>query len=185
MYSRLHISLHTRRDASQYMHVCNTTIELLTYLHTHDNLDTYTHEFRCNAPNSRSYNYIFKVLFTTPSWYVFSIGFGHLSMLRWNVPSIHIPMQRNAIQIMCTVYLIKQVAYGAVTLLGSVLQTRPTCTMIGDTYIYNNSLHTVMIRDVAYSLFIRNDWRHPVLFAILRLSICLNSAGAQTSNHAT
>lgn len=142
-----------------------------------NNLGTPTHELHCSAPNSRSYNYIFKVLFTTPSWYVFPIGFGHMSRFWWSAPPVHIPVQRNATQILYAVHWIKQIAYGSITLIGSVLQTGSNCTLTGNTHIYNNSMHTAMIRDVTYSLFIRNDWRHPMLFIILRLPICLNLAG--------
>ena len=35
----------------------------------------------CYVPNSWSYNYISKVLFTSPSRYLFSIGFGHVSLI--------------------------------------------------------------------------------------------------------
>ena len=47
---------------------------------SHVTISQHTHNVRYIASNSRSYNYIFKVLFTTPSWYLFSIGFGHVPM---------------------------------------------------------------------------------------------------------
>ena len=46
------------------------------------NLTSSTLDVHRIAPNSHSYNYIFKVLFKTPSGYLFSIGFGHISIFR-------------------------------------------------------------------------------------------------------
>ena len=108
-----------------------------------NNLGTPTHELHCSAPNSRSYNYIFKVLFTTPSWYVFPIGFGHMSRFWWSVPPVHSPVQRNATQIVYTVHGIKQIAYGSITLIGSVLQTGSICTLTGEyTHIQQFNAHS-------------------------------------------
>ena len=52
------------------------------YARARNNLTLHTHNVHASAPRPRSYNYIFKVLFTAPSWYVFSIGFGHMSIFR-------------------------------------------------------------------------------------------------------
>ena len=47
---------------------------------TRNNLTVRAHNVPASAPRPRSYNYIFKVLFTAPSWYLFAIGFGHMSI---------------------------------------------------------------------------------------------------------
>ena len=61
----------------------HTTVgESIVDARTRDNLTAHTHNVPAYAPRPRSYNYIFKVLFTAPSWYVFSIGFGHMSIFR-------------------------------------------------------------------------------------------------------
>ena len=39
------------------------------------------------------------------------------------------------------------------------------------------------ISTVMWPVFIRNDWQDPILFILLRLSICLNSAGVQAWSH--
>ena len=121
------------------------------------NLGTYTRCVHCIAPNSRSYNYIFKVLFTTPSWYLFSIGFGHILAFRWNLAPFRIPVQRNITLIVYTVHLCIWAENGTVTLTGPLLQIDYTCTHTGDTSIYNTSLDMSMVQVMMYSVFIRND----------------------------
>lgn len=71
---------------------------------TRNNLTVRAHNVPASAPRPRSYNYIFKVLFTAPSRYVFSIGFGHMSIFRWNLAPIRIPIQRNITRAVYAVY---------------------------------------------------------------------------------
>merc|ERR1711990_186913 len=67
----------------------------IVYDRTRNNLTVSTHNVHATAPRARSYNYIFKVLFTAPSWYVFSIGFGHMStLMRCGTHSHSIPEER-------------------------------------------------------------------------------------------
>ena len=47
----------------------------------------------CHVPNSWSYNYISKVLFISPSRYLFPIGFGHVSLIWWSVPPVYVQSQ--------------------------------------------------------------------------------------------
>ena len=63
--------------------------------HNRSNLTSSTLDVHRIAPNSHSYNYIFKVLFKTPSGYLFSIGFGHISIFRWALAPIHILFRKN------------------------------------------------------------------------------------------
>ena len=96
-----------------------------------NNLTILTHDVQLIASNSCSYNYIFKVLFTTPSWYLFSIGFGHVSIFRWYLAPLRIPVRRNTILTVFTVYNWNRVMYGAITLIRSVSQINYTRTKIG------------------------------------------------------
>ena len=97
-------------------------------------ISKHTHNVRDTVSNSCSYNYIFKVLFTTPSWYVFSIGFGHMSKFRWDLAPNHIPIRRNAIQVVHTVNNCRQIVHGAITLARSVLQIEQTCANINNAF---------------------------------------------------
>ena len=97
-----HTRLHTQKDASRS--ACTPSrFQATVHAHTHDNLTVPTHNVHAAAPRSRSYNYIFKVLFTAPSWYVFSIGFGHMSIFWWDLAPIRIPVQRNITRTVYTV----------------------------------------------------------------------------------
>ena len=49
---------------------------------TYNNFAAAVSFVHCIAPESQSYNYIFKFLFTTPSWYVFPIGVRHIPIIR-------------------------------------------------------------------------------------------------------
>ena len=97
-----HIRLHTQKDASHSTYTPNC-FQAIVHVRTHDNLTVPTHNVHAAAPRSRSYNYIFKVLFTAPSWYVFSIGFGHMSIFWWDLAPIRIPVQRNITRTVYTV----------------------------------------------------------------------------------
>ena len=119
----------------------NTNVATGHIIRNRNNLTGIALYVHITVPNSCSYNYIFKVLFTTPSWYLFSIVFGHVSIFRWALAPIHIPVQKNINRIMHAVNKCVQVPYGAVTLNGSVLQKDYTNTLIGSTAVYNNSMH--------------------------------------------
>lgn len=81
VYNVSYISLHAQRDASPGTsnQTCSGRPREM-YGRTRDNLAASTHNIPATAPRSCSYNYIFKVLFTAPSWYLFAIGFGHMSI---------------------------------------------------------------------------------------------------------
>lgn len=67
------IVLHVRKKMHHVVYECAlTTINdsAVAYQHTRSNLTSTAHDVRCDVPTSCSYNYIFKVLFTTPSWYL-------------------------------------------------------------------------------------------------------------------
>ena len=138
-----HNCSHVQKDAS---HSTYTPILVRTIVHgcTCNNLTTSTHNIHATAPRARSYNYIFKVLFTAPSWYMFSIGFGHISIFWWDVAPIRIPFQRNVTRTVYTVNWCAQVAYGAFTLTCSILQIVYTRTPNGSTCVYNNSMQTTL-----------------------------------------
>ena len=142
-----HMCLHTQKDASHSTYTPNW-FQAIVHAHTHDNLTVRTHNVHATAPRSRSYNYIFKVLFTAPSWYVFSIGFGHMSIFWWDLAPIRIPVQRNITRTVYTVNSCAQVADGAVTLSCSMLQIVYTRTRNGNTCVYNNSMQTSLVPTV-------------------------------------
>ena len=134
--------MHARVDASHCTHTHQLHTHTFAYDCTRNNLAVTTCNIHAAAPMSCSYNYIFKVLFIAPSWYLFSIGFGHMSIFWWSLAPIRIPVQKNNTRTMYTVYWYAQVAYGALTLNGPILQIRYTCTRNGNTCIYNNSMRT-------------------------------------------
>lgn len=133
-------TVHSHALAARCIRQCMSTYKhrLAAVANAHqltcDNLTIPTHNVRDVASNSRSYNYIFKVLFTTPSWYLFSIGFGHISVFRWGLAPLRIPFRRNTTLAMFTGYDYKRVVYGAITLIRYVLQINYTCTIIGNTF---------------------------------------------------
>ena len=45
---------------------------------------------------SCTFNPLFKVLFTFPSWYLFAIGLVSIFSLGWNLPPVYAPFPRNA-----------------------------------------------------------------------------------------
>lgn len=138
-----HSCLHAQKDASHSTYIpmlFRTTV----YERTRNNLTVSTHNVHATAPRARSYNYIFKVLFTAPSWYVFSIGFGHMSICWWDVAPIRIPFQRNVTRTVYTVDGCVRVAYGAFTLISSMLQIVFTHTPNSSTCVYNNSIHMAL-----------------------------------------
>ena len=94
--------LHSQKDASRSTNTHNGD-QPTVYARARNNLTVHTHNVHASAPRPRSYNYIFKVLFTAPSWYVFSIGFGHMSIFRWDLAPIRIPVQRNITRTVYTV----------------------------------------------------------------------------------
>ena len=105
-YINSYIAIHTlQKFRTGVMHVLNihASTHIMIYTHTHGNFIVCIRIVHCIAPKSQSYNYIFKFLFTTPSWYVFPIGVGHISRDRWNVAPIRIPVQRSANRLMHTV----------------------------------------------------------------------------------
>ena len=128
--------LHVLQDASQSATLYSDIASRLfsEYKYTHVTISKHTRNVRDTVSNSCSYNYIFKVLFTTPSWYLFSIGFGHISVFRWGLAPLRIPFRRNTTLAMFTGYNYKQVVYGAITLIRYVLQINYTCTIIGNTF---------------------------------------------------
>lgn len=128
--------LHVLQDASQSATLYSDIASRLfsEYKYTHVTISKHTHNVRDTVSNSCSYNYIFKVLFTTPSWYVFSIGFGHMSKFRWDLAPIHIPIRRNAIQVVHVVNNCRQIMHGAITLARSVLQIEHTCPNIDNAF---------------------------------------------------
>ena len=142
-----HIRVHARIDASHctYKQQLHHTI---VYARTRNNLAVPTCNILAAAPTSCSYNYIFKDLFTAPSWYLFSIGFGHMSIFWWSLAPVRIPVQKNNTRTMYTVCWYAQVAYGAFTLHGPMLQISYTCTPNGNTCVYNNSMHTSFLPTV-------------------------------------
>ena len=138
-----HNCLHAQKDASHSTQIPDL-FSTIVYERTRNNLTVSTHNVHATAPRARSYNYIFKVLFTAPSWYVFSIGFGHMSICWWDVAPIRIPFQRNVTRTLYTVNGCVQVAYGAFTLICSMLQIVFTRTPNSSTCVYNNSMHTAL-----------------------------------------
>ena len=95
LYIRYRTSVCMHSEMHHLVHTCMFRVQSVMHGHTRNNLAASTHNIHATAPRSCSYNYIFKVLFTAPSWYVFSIGFGHMSIFRWNLAPIRIPIQRN------------------------------------------------------------------------------------------
>merc|ERR1712134_174477 len=75
--NQAHSSYRSMTTSRQALYYASST---RLHAQTRNNLTVPTHNVHAAAPRSRSYNYIFKVLFTAPSWYVFSIGFGHVSI---------------------------------------------------------------------------------------------------------
>lgn len=138
-----HNCSHAQKDASRSTYTASF-FRAIVYDRTRNNLTVSTHNVHATAPRARSYNYIFKVLFTAPSWYVFSIGFGHMSTFWWDVAPIRIPFQRNVTRTVYTVNGCAQVAYGAFTLICSMLQIVFTRTPNGSTCVYNNSMHMAL-----------------------------------------
>ena len=96
------------------MYALNRYLTTLTiaYQHSYNNLSSITRYVRIAVPNSCSYNYISKVLFTTPSWYLLTIGFGHMYAFRWALAPVRIPVLRNITQHVHTVYSYVNAAYG-------------------------------------------------------------------------
>ena len=90
IYNKIHCWLRCpAKQAVVYTYNCwpqNTDRNNLTYI------PVYVH---IAAQNSCSCNYIFKVLFTAPSRYLFPTGFGHISMFRWALPPVRILIPKN------------------------------------------------------------------------------------------
>ena len=71
----------------------------------------------------------------------------------------------------------RQMANRTVTLISALFQEAYICTPIGNASPDYNSRLPAPISMLSYSLFTRRYWRNPVWFQVLRLLICLNSAG--------
>ena len=148
LYIRYRTSVCMHSEMHHLVHTCMFRVQSVMHGHTRNNLAASTHNIHATAPRSCSYNYIFKVLFTAPSWYVFSIGFGHMSICWWDLAPVRIPVPRNVTRTVYTVSSCAQVAYGAVTLSCSMLQIIYTRTRNCSTCVYNNSMHTSLIPTV-------------------------------------
>lgn len=103
IHNASHVRLHVRKEASHniYTHV-GTSPAMCA--HSRNNLAVPTHNIHAAVPRSCSYNYIFKVLFTAPSWYLFAIGFGHMSIFWWDIAPVRIPVQKNITRTLHAVY---------------------------------------------------------------------------------
>ena len=104
VHNASYIRLHVRKEASHGISTHNRIFPPEVCVHARDNLAVPTHNVPAAAPESCSYNYIFKVLFTAPSWYLFAIGFGHMSVFRWDIAPVRIPVQKNITRTLHAVY---------------------------------------------------------------------------------
>ena len=116
-HNKMHCWLFEPAISTNQSYICNKS-----HCNNHNNLTSTAFYVHSIAQNSCSYNYIFKVLFTTPSGYLFSIGFGHISIFRWALAPVRILIQKNINHVVKTVCKFMQVPYGAIALCGLVLQ---------------------------------------------------------------
>ena len=133
LYIRYRTSVCMHSEMHHLVHTCMFRVQSVMHGHTRNNLAASTHNIHATAPRSCSYNYIFKVLFTAPSWYLFSIGIGHISMFRWYLAPFHVPILRSIIQLVYAVINCIQAMNGTVTLNRSVLQVEYARTIVGYT----------------------------------------------------
>ena len=77
-------------DDLTYMYKCVYTTAILNPTHCIS---------VCYVQNSWSYNYIYNVIFTSPSMYICSIGFGHVSLVWWSIPPICVQVQLSTTRI--------------------------------------------------------------------------------------
>ena len=66
---RTYVCMYGKKHHITYTHTAGYSPTM--YAHARNNLAVPTHNIPAAAPRSCSYNYIFKVLFTAPSWYLF------------------------------------------------------------------------------------------------------------------
>ena len=90
------------------------------------------------------------------------------------------PIPRNVTLRTHAVHRGLQITNGILTLDDSLFQEDYICTPISNTSWDYNSRREAKISMLSYSLFIRHYLGNPVWFLILRLLICLNSAGLPT-----
>ena len=90
------------------------------------------------------------------------------------------PFPRNVTLRLRTVYEGLQAIEGAITLIGALFQGAYTCAFDGNASQDYNSRPEAPIFMLSCSLFIRHYKRNHCCFLVLRLLICLNSAGLLT-----
>ena len=119
------------------------------------------------ASTECSYNYISKVLFITPSWYLFTIEFGHIYTYWWVVPPLCIQIQKNTTHAMHAVIERMVIRKGAITLHGQCSKR------IGPTTRLMKHVHNTLPRRVQFW------WRqHPCSFAMTKDVLFSSSSSA-------
>ena len=174
---------HAKQDAQQ-----TRTAKVLRHMHQPEPRELQSYlcsdiSFAFIPAISGTFNFLSKVLFTFPSWYLFAIGLNPIFSFGWIVPPILRSTAKERDSQEQALHERLHMTHRSFTFSAAFYQKPYMHTSIGIANVSCNSRLAVQIVSLSYSLFIRHYWRNPFQFVVLCLLICLNSAGLLISHH--
>ena len=101
-------------------------------------------------------NFLFKVLFTFPSWYLYTISLKHIFSFTWNLPPALHSNSKEHDSWEHTLHESLHMTHKSFTFVATFSQLACTHTFISNTTLKYNSKHKVRIVNVSSSWFIRH-----------------------------
>ena len=101
-------------------------------------------------------NFLFKVLFTFPSWYLYTISLKHIFSFIWNLPPALHSNSKEHDSWEHTLHESLHMTHKSFTFVATFSQMACTHTFISNTTLKYNSRHKVQIVNVSSSWFIRH-----------------------------
>ena len=102
------------------------------------------------------FNFLFKVLFTFPSWYLYTISLKHIFSFTWNLPPALHSNSKEHDSWEHTLHESLHMTHKSFTFVATFSQMACTHTFISNTTLKYNSRHKVQIVNVSSSWFIRH-----------------------------